>query len=276
MFSQKKQSKRPSSGNPKNVSIQPRPTDRSLPPEGLSFLIRIDAVEYDDSQQVPRLLPQTGWWLPPNEPKAIRTLESSWYLWKNGDAVQAQAAALQLQLTLVSEHTVFYHEETGHLLANAYDARHMHRDDIAWQPLAFQHLDGMSRVAVPEDHPRLAAPGDSNTWLGQLLPPVYNWQPTRFNEAPPVSKGLCGQLSILVAMAAFSCPPSSIPTIMKSCFKAGNFWGRHNASTGRIAKTPRRGFVVSVYVDPTPANAGISSQDKIQAFENGVYGPLFK
>lgn len=110
---------------------------------------------------------------------------------------------------------------TDHLLAVPADAEVTDVDRLAapWMNLHFHHKPVQSNTrrtysfletVAPEQH--IAAPG-SPTWVGQLLPPVYDYQYTLDKQERQIlpSKehaGLIGRLPLLLALAAFTAPPS--------------------------------------------------------------------
>ncbi len=118
--------------------------------------------------------------------------------------------------------TVFtQNEDTPHLLAVPFDARERNvRDEFrGWRPLTFNHerIPGTnsyySYVASLGAENRIAAPGSAH-WMPQLLPEWYQCGPQ--TPSTRVQAGLIGDLPLLLALAAFSTPPTALGVLLNS------------------------------------------------------------
>jgi hypothetical protein len=79
----------------------------------------------------------------------------------------------------------------------------------------------------------LFAPADNRTWMPQVLPEVYNYdsKSPRAKEYKGPSGGLCGRLSVLIGMAAFSAEEEDAENIVQTCF-GWQRWVEHDAEIG--------------------------------------------
>lgn len=119
-------------------------------------------------------------------------------------------------------------------------------DNGGWRRLAFNHQrDGVTQryysyVDPAGDRGSMAARG-SNRWVPQLIPAHHN-PPTQFNStgnAIPATRtqaGLIGKLPLLIALAAFSCPPANVADVLRDSIRA-KVWRHHNLGDGR-GKSP--------------------------------------
>jgi hypothetical protein len=90
--------------------------------------------------------------------------------------------------------------------------------DVGWAQIMFNKVaPGLSYVepaAAANFH--LLAPADGTTWMPQVLPAVYNYPSDRPYDGP--SGGLCGKLSVLIGMAAFSADEAHAEEVVQSSF----------------------------------------------------------
>ncbi|KAL8855678.1 MAG: hypothetical protein Q9178_007689 [Gyalolechia marmorata] len=173
--------------------------------------------------------------------------------------------------------TIFtQYKDTNHLLAVTFDAekRDVREEYGGWKVLSFDHIvvpqDGTQRtyyssVGVAGAERQLAAPG-SPTWIGQLLPSIYDYDS---GEPQRTSGGLIGNLPLLFALPAFSAQPDRLSHVLTSCMKP-NKWQRHNLPHGHIEE---RGMVVTVFLDPS--NKKGSTKALLDRLQEGYYGPFY-
>jgi len=110
-------------------------------------------------------------------------------------------------------------EDTAHLLAVPYDAREHNVSDAAvgWQSLSFNHerISGTNKyysyISCVGAEPDIAAPGSAH-WMPHLLPTCYFPRELRNR----VQAGLIGNLSLLIALAAFSTLPTALGVLSAS------------------------------------------------------------
>jgi hypothetical protein len=77
------------------------------------------------------------------------------------------------------------------------------------------------------EYSELAAPADGSSWMPQVLPHVYNYDNSP-NRRPLSGEpgGLCGNLSLLIGMEAFSADVNNAEAVVSECFGL-NEWKRH-------------------------------------------------
>jgi hypothetical protein len=110
--------------------------------------------------------------------------------------------------------------------------------DNRWYPLNFRHDRGLSRIDTVGDEQSLASYG--GRWVDQLGLAAYNY-PDPDPEAeitppdPPASEGLAGNLSILIALIAFSCRNHDLDTVLLTdrAWRRRQ-WRGHNRQHGRM------------------------------------------
>ncbi|KAK2756465.1 hypothetical protein FQN54_005358 [Arachnomyces sp. PD_36] len=80
------------------------------------------------------------------------------------------------------------------------------------------------------------------------------------------ASSLAGNLSLIIALAAFSAPQNYMVQVIGSCFKPP-YWYPHNSPENR---QHMRGMVVSIHLDPSTA----ITREGLKQFEDGYYGPI--
>jgi len=180
--------------------------------------------------------------------------------------------------------TVFFCNQFNNFMTTPGDASARNIVDAdpeeSWHPLTFLHEtceDGyISQVEHGGDQQYLAAPGGS--LVNQLLPQAYDYPhiPETYDyqqgdgdqgyECPPNSKGLAGNLAILIALVAFSCRNSRD---LRGALTADHAWHNrrwdpHNRPSGR---RDGRGVVVTIFFDP--ANPSGSTPEYLEEYEYG-------
>ncbi|KAL8672074.1 MAG: hypothetical protein Q9168_003469, partial [Polycauliona sp. 1 TL-2023] len=205
------------------------------------------------------------------------------------------AGELKEKHTLYDVATIFTQwSDTSHLLAVAFDAE---KKDVAedyggWKVLSFDHIPRnelqrtYSSVGVAGAEKQLAAPG-SSTWMPQLLPTIYNYDPSpnQSNQQRPNSAGLIGSLPLLFALPAFSAPPLQLSHVLTSFMQPGR-WLTHQLPHGRgsypihcmdivdrQADEEQRGMVVTVFLDPKHPKG--STKPLLDGLRDGYWGPFY-
>ncbi|KAI9839049.1 MAG: hypothetical protein M1837_002267 [Sclerophora amabilis] len=247
-------------------------------PTGLSFVFRIDPLAPDYSRQPKRAYPPQGYWGPPTLPNAYARTTGNLHRWRDGFVTPilhtdpAYISYTQATLELYSVMSLFAQVQTNNILGIERDCMQINMDrwGIDWTPLSFRHVGGMSSVELYENNAHLSAPATPNL-MPQLLPEVYNYYQCSQDVGlgPPLQEGLCGKLSLLLALAAFSGPPEMLDSILTGCLRPGR-WNSHSLHHGR---TPERGLIVSVYLDPSP-NA-LSTVTLLKGLEEGEFGAFY-
>ncbi|KAL1957036.1 hypothetical protein VTO42DRAFT_6413 [Malbranchea cinnamomea] len=221
-------------------------------------------------------------WIPPSVPEAVDTWATTpWMRWTS----TRMSKTADIEGPEVSVCSLFYNSETFSFLGVPYDCRQQsvkeERDTLGlgWRRLMFRYTDDdppLSVIGFDSEYHVLAARGASN-WMPQLVPPTYNQNQERYNGVISSRTGLAGELSVILGMAALSCPPTRNPdnmaqlilTVIGTSFRPPQ-WRPHNLKTGRIHAS---GVVVSVRVDPTPPVMGADILEKFQA---GEFGPILE
>ncbi|KAL8898366.1 MAG: hypothetical protein Q9192_002120 [Flavoplaca navasiana] len=197
-------------------------------PWDLSCLVLYEPLRPNYNKQPIRVGTDGGnrFWAPPNRKNAyIRDKASAQlFRWIGGRMTNITAGNPNEEYSTYAVATIFTQwPDTTHLLAVTFDAE---KKDVAeenggWKVLSFDYvtrpgIQGIySSVSVAGGQQQLAAPG-SPAWIPQLLPKVYDYDPTP-NRLQPVSGGLIGNLALLFALPAFSAQPSSLSHVLTSC-----------------------------------------------------------
>lgn len=196
----------------------------------LSFFVRIDQLCPNYQAQQPRYGPHT-FWSPPTISTGYTSGTSRFFRWRGGTMIPVAATSVSHSLSQIhSAATIFTHNpDTPHLLVVPFDARTARVDQYpgGWRPLVFCHLRigntqrTYSAVLANGDRQHIAAPG-SRHWMPQLLPWVYDYQ----NGSPRIQAGLVGSIPLLIALAAFSAPPTALTAVLTNCLLPGQ-WQPH-------------------------------------------------
>ena len=198
--------------------------------ENLSFFFRIDSLAPNYDAQ-PARHGQYGFWAPPNIKTGYTRINGDLFRWVGGTItyVARGDAIKNRSLSTYSAMTVFtQNPDTPHLLCVPFDAERTHvgNDPRGWTPLPFFNIrmDNSQRTysALSLNRDRQANPG-SPRWIHQLLPPIYNKQ----SESPRLQAGLIGSLPLLLALAAFSAPPTALIGVLTNCLRPRS-WRPHH------------------------------------------------
>ena len=219
-------------------------------PSDLSCLVLYEPLRPDYDVQPIRVGTDGGnkFWAPPNRKNAYHRDKASARLfrWEGGRMTDITAESLNKKHSAYAVATIFTQwPDTPHLLAVTFDAE---KKDVAeenggWKVLSFDYVPRLgtqgtySSVNVAGGQQQLAAPG-SPAWVPQLLPKVYDYDPTP-NRQQPISAGLIGKLALLFALPAFSAQQSSLSHVLTSCMQP-NRWHRHQLQHGRESHQIRR------------------------------------
>ncbi len=197
-----------------------------LPPF-LSFIVKIEPLSpnYGDDGQLPRRT-REGYFLPPNKRNGFEKGDGSALLlrWMGGrfSPVAADDPIHCVRLGHYRTATVFtQNEDTPHLLAVPFDARERHVRDAPndWRPLTFNHerISGTDSyytyVSCIGAETGVAARGSAH-WMPQLVPDWYQYRP--HHQQTRGQAGLVGELPLLIALAAFSAPPTDLRVLFTS------------------------------------------------------------
>ena len=196
----------------------------------LSFYVQIDHVGPNQAQ--PTRLGTSGFWLPPTVETGYITENSTFYRWLDGNLtpIAAFEPVRNSCRDIYSAATVFtQNPDTPHLLVVPFDSRtrNAYENSGGWRPLTFIHKRiGQTRhtysaVSANGDLQHIAAPGSPH-WMPQLLPMVYDFQ----TGSPRIQAGLIGDLPLLIALAAFSAPPTALAGVLTNCLRRGT-WRPH-------------------------------------------------
>ena len=196
--------------------------------EKLSFFFRVDALG-PDYHAPPG---NHGLWAPPDVRIGYTRTKSDLFRWSGGtvthvgcgNPVDRDIHLFHSAMTVFTQNT-----DNSHLLCVPFDARGTYTVQKSgdWRPLAFRYtkVDNSQRaysvLSVNGDHQQIAAPG-SPRWTPQLLPPAYNCQ----KGSHRLQAGLIGSLPLLLALAAFSAPPTALIEVLTSSPRA-RIWKPH-------------------------------------------------
>lgn len=198
--------------------------------DNLSFFFRVDSLA-PDYQAQPARHGTHGFWAPPSVRTGYTRTNGDLFRWVGGTVTHV-ARGESVGRSLHSVHsamTVFtQNPDTPHLLCVPFDAERTHvgQHPGGWRPLPFCNIrvDNSQRTysALSLNRDRQANPG-SPRWIHQVLPPVYNNQ----DGTPRLQAGLIGSLPLLLALAAFSAPPTALIGVLTNCLRPRS-WRPHH------------------------------------------------
>lgn len=287
-------------GAPLKTNIVAPPQEMSKNPVSLlRFLFKIDFIIPDPDKQS-EIRTGIQHWTPPTISKAITTIGTTgWCQWSNSCIRPARTEGDRNSKVC----SLFFDSECQHYLGVPFDCREIDVKEywkewgVGWRRVMFRYVVDDRGIAAPIsvmgfdlEHNVIAAVGSTSPWMPQLIPESY-----ANNSDDAVNcfetTGIAGDLSLLVALAAFandSLQPLNIPRLLQfieRCFQPPE-WKAHNIpfrseyclpfglrNTKLIVSGKHAtGVVVSIRLDP---DAKISA-DHLKAFQNGVYGPLIR
>jgi hypothetical protein len=235
---------RPSTYDGRRTEASSKSASRRIEcPQSLSFLWSIQPIDsvYDEKHP-PRLLGINAGkgndiariWFPNNRAKYFKRRSGNLYRWLNGvsERLPDDYPRPKKKFEVAS---VFFQARQNNFVAALRDCT---REDISdgpygWIQISFRHHSGLSEVDLGAEKFLLAAPADGSSWMPQVVPEVYNYDTktpmAKEYKGPP--GGLCGKLSLLIAMAAFSAKEEHAEAVVSKCFSYGE-WKRHQFNTG--------------------------------------------
>ena len=193
----------------------------------VSFYVRIESLEPNYQAQPIRHGP-FNYWSPPTIRTGYTRTSRSLFRWRGGIMTRVSAHVPLGQS--FSAATIFtQNPDTPHLLVVPFDAQvtHAHENNGGWRPLVFHHFrigntqHTYSAVSAFGDRQHIAAYGSPH-WMPQLLPRVYDFQ----NGSSRIQAGLIGSIPLLIALAAFSAPPTALEGVLTTCVRPG-VWRPH-------------------------------------------------
>lgn len=203
----------------------------------MSFLFRIDHLSLQDNS----IGVQEGiHWTPPQRSNEYDRQLGPLYRWTDGEVtvVQPNDRANTSALDPYECATVFtQYPDTHHFLAVAFDASSQNvSDEGGWYELGFDHHRQpanpdlvYSYFEIRGHRHHLATPRPA-AWIQQLFPTQYH-HPNQPGQMVPFT-GLTGQLTLLLAIVAFSCPENSLDYVLQNCLRQGE-WTPHELGDGR-------------------------------------------
>ncbi|EFW16128.1 hypothetical protein D8B26_006151 [Coccidioides posadasii str. Silveira] len=238
----------------------------------LRFVFKIDFIVPNYDEQCEIRLPNQAW-IPPTIPSAVKTVGSTgWYRWTPAGIERTECRGEKFRVC-----SLFYNSECYHFLGVPFDCRQKsvqqsrRRDGIGWRRVMFQYLlnDPYPPISVMRfdvNYNVLAGKG-SDSWMPQLIPETYNQNQEDYDYS---NTGIAGDLSLLLAFAAFSCPHDAytVLEVIRLSFKPP-IWNRHNLPASRRHGT---GVVVSIHLD---SDSNITAQD-LRNIEEGKNGPIIQ
>lgn len=202
----------------------------------VSFLFAVKDLEINDDTQQGGIEPRADYdhWMPPIYTAGyIYSPQASLYRWRNGEITAADTdyESTFPSLTPYRTATVFYCDQwlhfqvavidpSRHNMATAED--HLHR----WYRLTFHHDAGISRVDIAG--PEVTLSGTAAHWASPL-----GLDPYCPNSDTVASRGLAGDISILIALIAFSCSSDDLQQVLLNDEAwHHNNWRGHNYHHG--------------------------------------------
>jgi hypothetical protein len=214
---------------------------KELLPSNFGFLWSIDDVSltHDGSYQ-PRYLKPYGsfqndnvsFWMPPVRTSQFRRTAGNIYRWRLGESSLITGKET-LGMEVYSTVSMFYQARQDNFLVARVDCT---RDAQlnGWSQTRFKNkLNNISEVGFFGAKLGLSASAKGSTWMPQLLPQVYDHRArdTGKHRLDTQDGGLCGDLPILFAMAAYSAKVEDAEAVIAECFKLGG-WVPHAAELG--------------------------------------------
>ena len=190
------------------------------------FTIKEIAPRYD---QQDRLVTSPGdsYWIPPTIPEAIRpipTEDIGFYQWRPGD-VQHIADAAPVGVQPYSAVSMFWSSDRQCYMQVPFNCMIKSVKEIAettgygWQKLTFHNTTTpqglpLSQLGYNFEADTIAAPG-VGAWMPQLLPDVYRYT----GQHSTHTCRLAGEISIFLALIAFTTPLGNVIDTIKDCFR---------------------------------------------------------
>jgi hypothetical protein len=228
-------------------------------PSKFSFFFQVSELSLNQSY-TPGADGLLGYWLPPNNREAFVIKYGPLYYWEDGVVTRylpAGTTPTYIKNTMqdieeYSTASAFIQQQTGRMLAVPLNVAvsDLRLSTHGWMSVGFHHLlpdnspagsagsasyggiHNLSCLDYTADQDRLAAPG-SRTWVDELLPAVYDYQTPAPGMPLPVSGGLCGKLSLILALLAFSCQEEMTDRVLSYSF-GKKVYRPHNCPTGRM------------------------------------------
>jgi hypothetical protein len=230
-------------------SAQPQQQVEQLeppPPPPTSFLFVVNGLPLNEDVDNGGVTPRVdayGRWLPPLYqagfgPKSQGTVfrwsngvisAPAGYQWADGYAYAPNGGALNYYRSI----TMFYCDPFNQFLiadgdASTRDIETAPWPGDRWYTVNFRHEDGLSRVDFAADEQCLA--GNGATFIDDLGLSSYQSQ----DSAAPPSRGLAGNLAILIALVAFSCRSSHLrDALIRDRAWHRYRWNGHTHPSGR-------------------------------------------
>jgi hypothetical protein len=222
----------------------------SAEPENLGFLYQIDALETSYDEKHPRRILSVGGskgndiaklWFPPIRKQQFKRRPGHLYRWpgeEESEKLEGDERPENLKKFQVA--SVFFQAKQDNFLAVFKDCAKydIADEDYGWSQIGFHRQNHpnfgiLSEVDIGTESPILVAPADGSSWMPQVVPEVYNYDTkspsaTKFKGHPG---GLCGKLSLLIAMAAFSAPVNAAEDVVSKYF-GYKTWEKHLFETG--------------------------------------------
>ena len=223
------------------ANTMPSPSFRTVSTANISFYIRLAPLT-PNYQSQPARHGAHGFWVPPNIMTGYTRGPDYTFRWMNGDITHVGSndpIGRSLHQTYSAATVFTQYPNTPRLLVVPFDAQRRNVIDSpgGWRPLAFHHIPiddtqrTYSALSANGDRQYIAVPGPTH-WMPQLLPPIYNYQGG--GGKARIQAGLIGSLPLLIALAAFSAPPSVLLGVLTNCVQP-MVWRRHQFEypTGR-------------------------------------------
>lgn len=209
----------------------------------LQFLFKIESIAPNYEEQPENRVGDLKQWSPPSIPRAVTTISSTqWFRWKASGITCVGSNAHNTVHDICS---VFYNSECSQFIGVPFDCRVHSVEEaerehgLGWRRLMFRHGTtefggiprSLSTIRLQEESHVLAS-RTTPYWMPQLLPESF-----KRNEGDPLRNGmerdtcLAGDLSLMMALTAFSAPPDRMLQTIKTSFKPP-YWLNHQFGEG--------------------------------------------
>jgi hypothetical protein len=196
-------------------------------PQPLCFCFFIKSIEPDYGIQARlQTQPANPLWVPPTKMDAFKNRGiTGWYSWRDGEVQKVANTDVDTHLRLHRTTSMFWCADRQAFLHVPYDCTRVNvgikRDGVPlkWERLSFHHkefkqAECISLVGYRYEKNELGAEG-SPAWVPELIPSVYQLhKPSEYQQCH-----LAGDLSVLIALAAFSTVPADMVATIRDSFR---------------------------------------------------------
>jgi hypothetical protein len=215
-----------------------KPQPKKSRPEPIKFCFRIRQLKHEREQERHRFAD----WYPPRSKNHFEVPSESSatiYYWQDGTLRNLNANPDQLEPLGVA--SVYWQNDFQRFISVNFDATQVSSQGHEWCKIEFSHdrESQVSQLQCPGEFRRMCTPCNDQ-WIRELIPENHNYDATGDDEASlleyydndPAPGGLSGDLTLIIAFAAFSCSEENLQAALIHSFRRGS-WIRHGFPHGR-------------------------------------------